>query len=824
MVILELLIIPVERGTTYVDPGATTDTGELVTINTSGLNMAVSGNYTVTYSATDADDNIGTAIRNVIVEDNFAPVITLVNGDPGTPDYTVERGTTYVDPGATTDTGELVTINTSGLNMAVSGNYTVTYSATDADDNIGTAIRNVIVEDNFAPVITLVNGDEGTPDYTVERGTTYVDPGATTDTGELVTINTSGLNMAVSGNYTVTYSATDADDNTGTASRTVIVEDNFAPVITLVNGDPGTTDYTVERGTTYVDPGATADGGETVTVNTSGLNMDVSGNYTVTYSATDADDNTGTASRTVIVEDNFAPVITLVNGDEGTTDYTVERGTTYVDPGATTDTGELVTINISDLNMAVSGNYTVTYSATDADDNTGTASRTVIVEDNFAPVITLSGDNPYIVDIGTTYVDPGATADGGETVTVNTSGLNMDVHGTYTVTYSATDADGNTGTVSRTVMVNGFTQSVKLTASDAAGGDFFGYSVGISGNYAIVGARKDGATNTFDGSAYIFHRTAGTNTWDVGTKTAKSNITGGFGVSVDISGDYAIVGSTGGSGSYIFHRTGTNTWDAGTNITTSDAEVYDYFGISVAISGDYAIVGAWGKDNSAGAAYIFHRTGTTTWGTGTKIVASDRAGGDNFGYNVGISGNYAIVGAYKNDDNGPDSGSAYIFRRTGTNTWDDGTKIVASDAAGYDNFGWSVAISGDYAIVGARNNDSYGSAYIFRRTGTNAWDSGTKIVASDAASGDQFGTSVAISGDYAIVGAWAVSNDGIGAAYIFSRTDTNTWDNGKKIIASDPSGDDYFGFGVDISGDYAIAGAYGNDDDGSFSGSAYIFS
>jgi hypothetical protein len=93
-------------------------------------------------------------------------------------------------------------------------------------------------------VITLVNGDPGTTDYTVERGTTYVDPGATTDTGELVTINTSGLNMAVSGNYTVTYSATDAGDNTGTAIRTVIVEDNFAPVITLVNGDPGTTDYT----------------------------------------------------------------------------------------------------------------------------------------------------------------------------------------------------------------------------------------------------------------------------------------------------------------------------------------------------------------------------------------------------------------------------------------------------------------------------------------------------------------------------------------------------------------------------------------------------
>jgi hypothetical protein len=306
--------------------------------------------------------------------------------------------------------------------------------------------------DTTAPVITLANGDEGTTNYTVERGTAYVDPGATADTGETVTVNTSQLNMAVSSTYIVTYSATDAAGNIGTANRIVIVEDTIAPVITLANGDEGTTNYTVERGTTYVDPGATADGGETVTVDTSQLNMAVSETYTVGYSATDADGNIGTASRTVIVEDTIAPVITLANGDEGTTNYTVERGTTYVDPGATTDTGEPVTVDTSELNMAVSETYTVTYSATDADGNIGTASRTVIVEDTTAPVITLIGDNPYTVTVGTyAYVDPGATSDGGETVTVDTSwnpGFNG---GTWTVYYSATDAAGNTGTATRTV-------------------------------------------------------------------------------------------------------------------------------------------------------------------------------------------------------------------------------------------------------------------------------------------------------------------------------------------------------------------------------------
>jgi len=513
----------VERGTTYVDPGASTDTGELITVNTSQLNMAVSGTYTVTYSATDLDGNIGTASRTVIVEDTNAPVITLTNGDPGTTNYTVQRGTAYVDPGSTADTGETVTVDTSSLNMAVSGTYTVTYSATDLDGNTGTASRTVIVEDTIAPTITLIDPDENPK--TVERYSTYIDPGATTN-GDGDVVVSSTVNTSIVGSYTVTYSATDADGNQSQASRgvnvvdtklpvaslvgansitverysvwedvdpgltdfdegsyldyvsgfdntvvsvqlvtyhlsdgvnsntitrAVTVQDTTAPVITLANGDEGTTTYTVERGTTYVDPGATTDTGETVTVNTSQLNMAVSGTYTVTYSATDADDNTGTAFRYVIVEDTNAPVITLANGDEGTTTYTVERGTTYVDPGATTDTGETVTVDTSELNMAVSDTYTVTYSATDADGNTGTAFRYVIVEDNNAPVITLSGDNPYTVELGTAYVDPGATTDTGEPVTVDTSQNPGTNGGTWTVYYSATDAAGNTGTATRTV-------------------------------------------------------------------------------------------------------------------------------------------------------------------------------------------------------------------------------------------------------------------------------------------------------------------------------------------------------------------------------------
>jgi hypothetical protein len=313
-----------------------------------------------------------------------------------------------------------------------------------------------------------------------------------------------------------------------------------------------------------------------------------------------------------------------------------------------------------------------------------------------------------------------------------------------------------------------------------------------------------------------------------------------FGHSVAISGDYAIVGAyleeTGGAiagAAYIFHRTAANTWDAGIKIVASDAQASDCFGLSVSISADYAIVGAYREDTGgadAGAAYIFHRTATNTWDAGIKIVAYDAQANDYFGYSAAISGDYAIVGAFSEDGSGTNRGAAYIFHRTGANTWDAGTKITASDTADNDYLGWSVSISGDYAIVGAADEDGSGTdrgaAYIFHRTGANTWDAGTKITASaDAADNDYFGHSVSISGDYAIIGANMEDGNGTdrGAAYIFHRTGANTWDAGTKITATDAADYDHFGYSVSISGDYAIVGAADEDGSGTDRGSAYIF-
>ena len=227
--------------------------------------------------------------------------------------------------------------------------------------------------------------------------------------------------------------------NTATATRTVTVVDTTAPVITVTNGID-----TVERGATWTDAGATADGGELVTVSGT-VNTNIVGTYTITYTATDVSGNTATATRTVTVVDTTAPVITVTNGID-----TVERGATWTDAGATADGGELVTVS-GTVNTNIVGTYTITYTATDVSGNTATATRTVTVVETTAPVITVT-NGIDTVEIGATWTDAGATADGGELVTVSGT-VNTNIAGTYTITYTATDASGNIGTATRTVTV-----------------------------------------------------------------------------------------------------------------------------------------------------------------------------------------------------------------------------------------------------------------------------------------------------------------------------------------------------------------------------------
>src|SRR6056300_450525 len=234
--------------------------------------------------------------------------------------------------------------------------------------------------------------------------------------------------------------------------------------------------------------------------------------------------------------------------------------------------------------------------------------------------------------------------------------------------------------------------------------------------------------------------------------------------------------------------------------------------------------------------------GTGSWGFQSKITAPASPNpalhvNDFFGKSVSISsdGSYALVGAYRDDDVTPESGSAYIFSRSGTG-WTFQSKITAPDPGPNDYFGTSVSISGDgsYAIAGANQRfTGYGYADIFSRAGTS-WTFQSKITAPDPVQGDQFGYSVSISGDgsYAIAGAWKddrpgqPTDDHSGSAYIFSRSGS-TWAYQSKITAPDAATQDLFGSSVSISSDgsYVIVGAYRDSiDPFTFTGSAYIFS
>lgn len=395
---------------------------------------------------------------------------------------------------------------------------------------------------------------------------------------------------------------------------------------------------------------------------------------------------------------------------------------------------------------------------------------------------------------------------------------------------STTDDDYDDGPYSN--------EEAKLVPSDPEMNDQFGYSIAIDGSYAIVGVPQkaiDAKLNV--GVAYIFHA-EDKNKWDDGTKlTAPFPLAGErFGSSVSISGDYAVVGTpsdswdgTGAGAAYIFHRTDTNVWASIVRIEAPDAEAYANFGRCVDISKNYIIVGASGEDfdgEDSGAAYIFRRTGDNTWDQGSKITASDSAMYHYFGWKVAIfssiGGDYAAVAK-------GDCSAVYIFHRTGTNTWDSETKI-ASPEASKGVFGSTLDIYGERVIVGSDMDDTAevnaGAAYVFHRTGTNSWDSGTKILAPDAHEGDKFGSSVAINDDYAIIGApyKDVVDHTSGAAYIFHSTGENSWDSGIRILGKDTQSGDMFGTSVAISNDYAMAGVPNDSYEGiADPGSAYIF-
>ncbi len=252
----------------------------------------------------------------------------------------------------------------------------------------------------------------------------------------------------------------------------------------------------------------------------------------------------------------------------------------------------------------------------------------------------------------------------------------------------------------------------------------------------------------------------------------------------------------------------------------------DWYGYNAAIDGDYAIVTrATGfkeyNGTNNGAAFVFEEVGGN-WVEAQKLIPSDIVGGEKFGISAALSGNYALIAAFFDDDLGTRSGSAYVFERIG-NTWTEVQKLTASDPSIKDNFGLVTEIKGNCALISAdKKNNQKGAVYVFERS-SGIWTQVQKLTASDAETGEYFGGAFSLSKncDTALINAWG-DQDEAGAVYAFERID-GAWEEVQKFAASDTVEGDQFGYLVSVDGDLAVAGAGADDDLGADSGSFYVF-
>ena len=362
-----------------------------------------------------------------------------------------------------------------------------------------------------------------------------------------------------------------------------------------------------------------------------------------------------------------------------------------------------------------------------------------------------------------------------------------------------------------------------------------GQSVGVSGTTVVAGAPYASGPSQFAGVAQVYVTSNGISWSQQATLIAADPAPVDYvGWAVDISGDTLVLGSYGNNAggadsgaAYVFTRSGT-TWTQQAKLVAADAAPGDGFGYSVGIDGDTIVVGAPLEDEAggdAGAAYVFTRSGTT-WTQQAKLVSSTIAPLDNLGAAVGIAGDSIVVGSPSADGPGAGQrGSANVFTRAG-GVWTEQAELLASDGATGDLFGNSVAIDGDAIAVGAPLDDDTaadsGSGYVFVRSGS-VWSQQAKLVAGDPEAGDRFGFSIGIDGGRTVLGAdrEGIAGSQAGAAFVFDRVG-GLWSQTTKLLASDSEVGDQFGYSVDISGRMAV-GAHLDDDRGNNAGAAYAF-
>jgi hypothetical protein len=382
-----------------------------------------------------------------------------------------------------------------------------------------------------------------------------------------------------------------------------------------------------------------------------------------------------------------------------------------------------------------------------------------------------------------------------------------------------------------------WTQRAKLTASDGTAGAGFGRSVAIQGNTALVGAwfpLEFGSPR--EGAAYVFLGSG--NAWSEQQKLVAGEPTAvhGFGASVALDGGRALIGARWGNsnrGSAFVFALNNGTWLREAVLTNTSGDVGESFGMSLALQGDSALIGIpyarVGGNFPQGSVAVFETEGSN-WTRANTLSSGNGSGGALFGWSVAVDGATALVGAPRDDLGGSEArGAAYVFTRAGER-WNLRARLAAMDGRAGDRFGEQVAVAGDTAVVSARlhsvgSNIRQGAAYVFVRVGDN-WQQQTKLTAADGAAHDNFGGAVAIDGDTALCSAPRArvgTNATQGAVYVFTREGA-IWTQQARLVAVDGEADDQFGSAVALSDNTALVGAlYDDVGTNTRQGSAYVF-
>lgn len=798
--------------------------------------FAVGVMSTVGYKATDAFGNSVNCLFTIQVKDTEAPVISC-SGNIVTNATANLCGAivTYATTSATDNCPNPTITQLAGPNSGAffpTGTTFVSFRAADNAGNTTTCSFNVTVNDTQAPNITCSANIVRPADPNL-CGTivTYLATSATDNCSNPTVTRITGL---ASGSFfpvgvTVnTFRATDSNGLTATCSFTVTVNDNQPPTLNcapnaVYNNDPGLCGATK----TYALPTAVDNcsiPGQPVLISglASGSFFPVGTTINV-WRVADLSNNTSTCSVTITVNDVEKPKITcqadLLRGNDF--GFCYAKLPNIGQPVFSDNCAVYGLSNNSPITFPV-GSTTVLWTITDNHGNTNSCTQNVTIEDREYPVITCPSNIQVATDEGDCVATIGYFAKakdncGIQDLSYDTEPLSQFNIGLTNVQATAVDAAGNSvhcvfqiSVTTRAEICNDFDDDcdglvdesedwarlAKQFSSDPNGPSEYGVSVDIDGDYAIVGSNQKNPVGQSIGAAYLLFR----------------------------------------------NQNGPNAWGQIAKLDAPGLSAGDNFGASVTISGGVAAVGSPledGQVGNEGSVSIFYQNpaNPNQWDFVKKITALDADAGDNFGASVALSGERLLVGANNDDQSGTNAGAAYTFYQNqgGADQWGQVAKLLATTSDANDNFGVSVALDGEYAVVGANGVDGLwqdaGAAYVFGRNqfGADAWGQVAKMEAAQSGQNDHFGASVAISGPWVFVGADHndLKGSDAGAAFVFYKNQNgiqNSWGQYQIMLDFNGLAGDRYGSGVAVDGEYAVVSAKGDDDHfGADSGTGFVY-